>query len=433
MMNLRLYLFLSILTLNAFVGVLTTMLFPGADRVGRLAVAAGDALMITMAASCSFRNRNFYGVKLGGAILFASFLTFAYNVDRFGFMPHLNGMREVLFFIAALIVVFDLYESDVRRKLIVQITLFIIVFAILQTPVSILQYVKYGAGDLVGGTYGIKGGSGMITQDLFLITAFLIIRYGVLEDGTSVKFSRALLIFPLLIPCGVNETKITFVLLPALFLLLVSSRGKLYRTVPLVLLGAGLVYLFYYAYQEVVRENQNIFTADYFEKYLMTSPTGRGGDLPRFQRLIIMFNLMHKDVVYYVLGMGYGLIGGGNVLEVSRDTRALVYLISGSRILLFRLWIQGGILLVAGVAAMMFSYLRATLPLRPADKRLALFIAFNLALVWVYNEAILDRTYACLVSFAMIWLYRGGSLNESGDETEDESQDPTEASAAAAP
>ncbi len=85
-------------------------------------------------------------------------MTFIYNLDRFGFPEHLNGIRETLFFFASLLVVHDLYESPHRLTFIRVFSRFLIVFAIVQIPVAFLQFLKYGAGDLVAGTYGTGGG-----------------------------------------------------------------------------------------------------------------------------------------------------------------------------------------------------------------------------------------------------------------------------------
>ena len=55
---------------------------------------------------------------------------------------------------------------------------------------------------------------------------------------------------------------------------------------------------------------------------------------------------MGDDVGSILLGMGYGVLGGGNIMSISRLGRSLYYLVTGSRILLFRVWIQGGLLAV---------------------------------------------------------------------------------------
>jgi hypothetical protein len=411
-MKLKITFFFVVIIFNSFAGALSTMVIPAAERTIRLLIVGGDAVMIAMALSAVWPRRSFYGVRYLIAFLLVSTLTFIYNLDRFGFPEHLNGIRESLFFFASLVVVYDLYESPHRLMFIRVFSRFLIVLAIAQIPVAFLQFLKYGAGDLVGGTYGTAGGSGYLSQLLFLVTFYFVVRYASLGDGTHFSATRMLLFLPALIPCAINETKISFLLLAVFLILMISSPRKIYRAVPLLILGAAMLFLLNYYYTETVADAQGIFDQDYIEKYLLTNPTERGGDLPRFQRVIIMFRMMGDDVGSILLGMGYGVLGGGNIMNVSRLGRTLYYLVTGSRILLFRVWIQGGALAVIIVAGAMFGYLRSRAESYFTLRQLGWFLAFSMLVIWVYDEAIFDRVYAPIAAFLMIWIRGGGILGE---------------------
>ena len=420
-MKLKLTLFFVVLIFNSVAGAFSTMVMPAADRIIRLLIVGGDAIMIAMALSAVWPRRSFYGARYLVAFLLVSTLTFIYNLDRFGFPEHLNGIRETLFFFASLLVVHDLYESRQRLTFIRVFSRFLIVFAIAQIPVAFLQFLKFGAGDLVGGTYGTGGGSGYLSQLLFLLTFYFVVRYASLDDGAQFSITRMLFFLPALIPCALNETKISFFLLAGFIILMVSSPRKIYRAVPLLILGAAMMYLLFYYYIETVSDTRGIFDQDYIEKYLLTSRTGVGDDLPRFQRVIIMFRMMGDDVGSILLGMGYGVLGGGNIMNVSRLGRALYYLVTGSRILLFRAWIQGGALAVLLVAGAMFGYLRSRSENYFTLRQFGWFVAFSMMVVWVYNEAVFDRVFAPITAFLMIWIRGGGLLGEqepSGTGTE---------------
>lgn len=417
-MKTKLYLFLVIQCYNSVAGALATMIIPGAERVIRLVTFSADGLMLVLALSAFWTRRSFYGVKFMALFLLASTLTFIYTIERFGFPEHLNGLRETLFFFSSLVVVYDLYESYVRADLARIFTRYLIVFAILQTPFAVVQFLKFGAGDAVGGLYGTGGGSGYLSQLLFLVVFYLIVRHSSLEDGSNFKISRTLLFFPLLIPCALNETKISFVLLAAMLLLLVISPRQMYRAIPLLILGAGLMFLLNYYYSQTVEDTSNIFDEGYIEKYLLTNPTGTGGDLPRFQRIIIMFRLMGGDVGSILLGMGYGVLGGGNIMGTSRLGRSLFYLVNGSRILLFRTWIQGGLLAVICVAGAMFGYLRSKVENVFTVRQFSFFVFFSLMVVWAYDEAVFDRVFAPIVAYFMMWIRAGGIEGESAEEGE---------------
>jgi hypothetical protein len=223
---------------------------------------------------------------------------------------------------------------------------------------------------------------------------------------------------PILIPCALNETKISFILLAVFLILLVTSPKQMYRAIPLLLLGAGLMYLLNYYYTLTVEDTANVFDVDYLEKYLLTAQTGTGGDLPRFQRLLIMFRIMGTDVGSILLGMGYGVVGGGNIMNVSRLGRSLYYLMNGSRILLFRVWIQGGLLGVLLVGGAMFGYMRSKVEKVFTLRQFSWFLFFSLVVVWFYDEASFDRIFAPITAYFMIWI-RAGGLEGEFDPTEE--------------
>jgi hypothetical protein len=68
--------------------------------------------------------------------------------------------------------VYDLYD---RTRAVFKIFRYLIIFALVQTPVAFIQFLRFGAGDPVGGTYGIGGGSGCLSQLLFLICFYLVV------------------------------------------------------------------------------------------------------------------------------------------------------------------------------------------------------------------------------------------------------------------
>jgi hypothetical protein len=424
-MKTKLYLFLLIQFFNSVSGALATMVVPSADRLIRLGVVGGDAVMLLLAFSAFWTRREFYGVKYMALFLLVSTLTFIYTVDRFGFAEHLNGLRETLYFFSSMVVVYDLYESYTRPLFAKIFTSYLIVFAIVQTPVAILQFLKFGAGDPVGGTYGTAGGSGYISQLLFLICFYFVVRYASLADGSNFSVSRTILAFPILIPCALNETKISFLLLAGFLALLISSPRKIYRAVPLLILGLGLMYLLNYYYTQTVEDTRTIFDEDFIEKYLLTNPTGTGGDLPRLQRIQIMFHIMGGDIGSILLGMGYGVLGGGNIMSMSRLGRSLYYLVTGSRVLLFRVWIQGGLIAAILVAANMFAYLRSRVEKTFTLRQFSWFLLFSLLVIWVYDEAIFDRVFAPIVAFFMMWI-RAGGLDGEVDPTLEPSEEPYE-------
>ena len=405
-MRLKLFLFFIIALMSSMNGALGTMIFPSSERTIRMAMALCDGTMILLGLSSVFTHRNFYGVRLWLLFVIGAVLTIILTSDRFGIVEQLNGVRALLFYFASLVVTYDLFTSDLGDLFVDLMTKFIILFAIVQIPFAGYQFLKYGASDAVGGTFGLVGGSGMLSQILYIICFFLLVRYASLEDGSHFKIGKTLLFIPLLIPTMLNETKISFVLLPVFLLLIVATGKKIYRSVAILLMGVVIAFMLNYFYSETVQDTRNLLDRDYLDRYMLHVNPQSNEDLPRLQRLAIMFQMMGKDVGAITLGMGYGVMGGGSVMNVSRLGRRLYYLVTGSRILLFSVWIQGGLLAVLLVGATMFRFAWRRPHYLYVRRRFHRFLLFSLLLVWFYNEAMTERLFAVLIWFFVIWISR---------------------------
>jgi hypothetical protein len=137
-------------------------------------------------------------------------------------------------------------------------------------------------------------------------------------------------------------------------------------------------------------------------------------------RVTLMMKLFHNDTPALFIGMGYGIFGGGTVLGVSQLARSLYYLTSGSRILLVTIWMQGGLIALLLMLWGVFGFIRTKVPLTWTLRRFRLFLVGTLAMMWIYNEAILDRTVAFVVTFLIIWVANGGLEGEAEElEVED--------------
>jgi hypothetical protein len=424
--RLRLALFIAAFTFNAYHGVLSTWLMPSTEVFFRTVRLGVDALVIGTALLVVWRNRFSLGVKLFLLFILCILLTIVYTYQRYTMGEQLNGARESLYFFASLVLAYDLYESSVRQAFIRVFTASMLIFAILQIPSSFVQFLQWGAGDPVGGTYGVKGGSGYVTQIAFLVCFYLIVRYASMEEGESFRITKTMPFFLLLIPCAINETKLSFFLLPLLILLLVQSGRRLIRMLPFLVVGAGLMYLLYYYYAQTVENPLDVFNEDRLSQYLNSSETRYGQDTPRFQRVIIMLNMMKGDIGSLLLGMGYGTIGGGSFATASRFSRSIYYLVLGSRNLLFRVWIQGGIAAVVIFAIGMFGWMRAKVYQSHSVRQLRWLLAFILLVIWAYNEAAIDRVFAPIACFMMVWIQNGGLQGELSESAATSSESPDE-------
>jgi len=416
-MRLKLLVYMGVVVFNAFSAFVATQVVPSADTLIRTMTAAGDGLVVLLALSSLVRAKRFHGVHYFLVFLVLSTLTYILNSFRVDLITHANGLRQPLYFLAAIVVTNDLLCSEYRERFIKQFTVFLVIFGIAQIPTSAWQFAQFGAGDAVGGTFGLSGGSGWVTQLVFLIAFYLSVRYGSTPDGEAFRLNRIILFSLLLTPCILNETKVAFVLLFLFMLIIALSRRQIYRFVPIAAFGALLVYVAASYYSEHVTDVQRLLDEEFLERYLVYDPRP-GMDIPRFQKIVLMLSMMRDDLVAVVFGYGYGLFGGRNLLGTSDFMRSLWYF-GGTRVFLNTIWIQGGILGVALFLLSTFSFVKTRLLESVNMKKARMFLVLCIALVWVYNDAFFARTYANVITFLMYWVFSGGEDYVEAEEMEE--------------
>lgn len=411
----KLILVFGILLFTSLSGYITTQVLPRVDEASRVATAGCDAVMFAMALSVLIRHRRTGVARWLLFFLAAGTLTVIVNLDQLSLLAQLNGLRQPLFMLSSLVVMYDLLSSDRSDLVTTWIDRFLIVFALAQLPLSLYQFVKYGAGDAVGGTYGLSGGSGNVTVLLFVIAFYLLVRYGSVDDGESFAVSRIVPFSLLLAPVALNETKIAFVFLAMFLGFLVLSHRKAYKAIPILALGAVLVYMLNEMYTEAVKDPSTFMMDQAFlERYLVYDPRP-GMDIPRFQKLMIMFDGMSKHVTAMFLGYGYGLFVGENILGKSMYVKSFWYS-AGTRPSLFSIWMQGGVLAFIAMAGAVFSFLFHSLSnAAPTIKRFRWYLVVIMGIALVYNEAWLNRPFALIFAYLSTWLVLRASEPESED------------------
>jgi len=400
--TIRILLFLGVLVFNSF-----TKLFHGVhsyDQPIRLLTVGGDGIVLLLAVSAAIRHWHFYGVRYFVAFLACSLFTLAYNLDRIGAIGYLNGLREPAFFFLCLIVIHDFFESSHGEKLERIMAWLLLAVAVIQIPVAWRQFQEYGMNDFVGGTFGFAG-AGILSLVLFLISFFAIVRFGSLDEGTHFSLFTIALCSILLFPTAINETKISFVLLGIYLTLLLFSR-KIFKAIPIMALGVLLFVLLNTFYSEFVKDTSKLMDVQFLERYLLFDER-QSVDIPRFQKLGITFDMMAGDPVTYLIGFGYGLFMGGNILEMSSFGRAIQFL-HGARSYINTLGIQGGLLGLLWTALAMFHFVFSPHVRSQNMKKLRMFVVFVLAILWLYADAMLNRFFAATVAFLVLWIERGG-------------------------
>jgi hypothetical protein len=399
---LRLLAFFLILGYLALLGWIIESAF--LTNVARILTLAADLGMFSLALPALRRTWRFYGTRSALVFVIVSSVTIVYNLDRIEFVGQVNGLRLPFFFFMVLIVINDFLYSDYEGEFRRYFGWFLLVFALAQLPTSFMQFLKYGPGDDVGGTMG-WGGSNVVTLSLFLIVFYLIVKHGSADEGTRFKLSRIVLFSLLLVPCTLNETKISFVLLAVMVLLLVPTK-RLSLALPVLLVGVVLFYALNTLYSTYERDTAFLLDEHFLERYLLYSEKAQG-DLPRGQKLLYTWDLMANDPPTYFVGMGYGVFMGGNLLKSASFGYVVGYL-AGARMYLNTVWLQGGILGVVAIAFPLFHFLRTKNLISPNMKRYRVFLFIVLLAMWFYHDSLHNRCFAAIAAYLVLWTEVGG-------------------------
>ncbi|MGA9117520.1 MAG: hypothetical protein WB626_12150 [Bacteroidota bacterium] len=383
----------------------------GSEQAIRLASVGSDFVLILLAFVVLLRRRGVFGGTALVALALVSTVTLIYNLDRDGMTSHLNGLREPAFFLSSLVVADYLMRSEVRERFVRVFQALLLLFCLAQIPSSFVQFLEYGASDSVGGTLG-WGATNAVTLLMFMCAFYFILVTGSTEEADSFKTGRVLLFCVLLIPCAINETKISFFLLPVFLGLLVLSR-QVHRAVPTLFLGVALVYLLGMAYTEYVGDWGRVLDDRFLQEYLFHTDR-ETGDYPRGMKLSMSLDIMARDPITFLIGLGYGTLMGGNIIDSSQFTRS-IWWIQGARAFLNTVLFQGGIALALLLALPMLGGMRTRVRLSPNMKRFRLFLLFTLGAMWFYHDSAYNRAFAAIVAYFIAWIRVGGIHREEGD------------------
>lgn len=332
-------------------------------------------------------------------------LFFTYVSHDYSLISHINGIREMI----DIFLVFSFYEevagSPYKKLLDKKIQKFMKIFLAAQIPISLYQFILYGAGDSVGGSLG-RGNSGILTFVVILMVYYTI------KNGYSRLGWKVYLNTIFLVPLFVNETKISFILIPLMFLLL--GKTKKLSTIFVSLMGAvAFFFLLNILYSDQGRKVQNpferIFNEDYLDQYLLGAEnSGKKNiqiDVPRFTKVILAIQLTGKNASEALFGIQCGAFKGGKVVEKSTFSKNYFWLLLGSRPYLFYLLITGGWCLVLTMLIFFHRKIFRGFELS-ADKRLAYLCGIFLFIIFLYNDS--PRSQFFIIMFAYFLIYSKG-------------------------
>jgi hypothetical protein len=278
----------------------------------------------------------------------------------------------------------------------------------LQLPTAVLEYLKYGSGDQVGGTFGTVGGSGVLSLSIFLLVYYLIEDKGT-KRTLMTKTKHLVMLFFFFIPIFINETKISFLLIPLMIATFISI--KQFRSSILLLAFTGiflLVFASLYTDQNASYSNPiaEIFNPDFLQDYLDGDVVAYE-DVPRITKLQLGWNLLSQTTSTMLLGEEYGAFKGGTTIARSAFTEKYNWMLNGTVPYLFYLFITGGLALVVLVIYLVlgeiFTKISAYKHIGNYSNSLLFFISVVFLMMLFYNDAF--RTQSFLIIFCYLIFY----------------------------
>jgi hypothetical protein len=341
--------------------------------------------------------------------LFASTITFIINSSDVDLFQHLNGLREYLIVFCSFLFFDYILQSKYANRFNLIFIRFLIFFLIAQIPITLSQFLEFGAGDRVGGSFGLSGGSGVITALIYLSCFLILTHYSIISKKDYFNLKINLLLFLLFIPSFLNETKITFLLMPLFFLCQVKVSGKkAIATVSVIIILLFSLYAFNEIYSLTTDMEANpfamIFSRDFLERYLANESL-YVGDIARITKINYAISMLANDFSSLLFGKGIGLFRGGSILEPTSTTMEYFWLLRGTRPYIFTILLQIGAVGSILVLYVFFNYLIKTIRYKKSlnqpflIKRLFIFLTCVLIILLVYNDALRSLVLCTVVIY----------------------------------
>ncbi len=256
----------------------------------------------------------------------------------------INGIREVVMVLAMPVFYYKIFAPGNEEEAMRYVRIFrkfAWVFLLIQFFPVMIQYKQFGPGDYVGGTYGW-----MCSGSLTLIILCLVLFLFQFHNPMWKKGLLLLLLFPLMM----NETKISFILIP-MMVVFIFLEPKM-KSILLAAVGGALFLIIFnqlYSNQDTsLSSMSDIFNTDFLNEYLLADYDTHP-DVPRFTKIIFGYKIISENINTLFFGMEYGMFRGTYTGEISTFARNYNWLLSGTRPYLFFIMMQGGLMLVTGI------------------------------------------------------------------------------------
>lgn len=383
-------------------GFVSQELIPPIEGVWRPFMILIDFLMMVLGLKTLRDKKHIYLVAA-----FFALVAVSNYFNGLTLVQSLNGCREFFPLLWPLIIVDYLFNSEYADQFRESFKKQLFVFLILQAVCITEQFIRYGANDHGGGSMG----NGYTGQASLLIIS--IIFYIVSSDWDGDNYLQSLWrnrwYFLLLYPILLNETKVSFVMVTVMMLLLYKfewkSVWKITITLPIAIVAmVGLFQVYLWA----TGQEDEVGTADYIDEYLVGSDididemydiiqsqieeSGPASDdniidLPRFLRIALLSVPVEASEGGWLLGTGVGHFKGGTTLEVTEFAKEYEWIYTGSMTQLVMVFMSLGIFGVLWY----FLWMKRAIRWKTRAGKMALsrkiFLTAMIILIFFYNDS----------------------------------------------
>lgn len=423
----KIKIFFIILYIYLYIGIISTV-SPALKILSGYLIICCDIGLISLGLMFINNARNRFISRLFLFFVLASTFTYVVNYEN-SLISHINGLREYLTIFSAYSFTNVVFTSEYRELFLKKLYGFIKPFLIIQIPVTIYQFSKYGAGDNVGGTFG-SAGTGTLTIAIFILCFYLVWVHTNHRLSGRFNYRINLIILPFFLPIFINETKISFVFLALFFLFQLNLKGKALVSNIILLIFAIAILNIYNNYNAAGVRSESVFNREFLEEYLAKEFQGKDEynkkeflekysleegeyiDIPRLTKITLAIKTLSQDSLKMLLGNGIGIFKGGKILERSEYSVENLWLLGGSRPYLFFLLIQGGVINTILILILLFYPLIRDYKKRVSQnaksqlmKNLRYFMLAIVVVILFYNDSLRNGAVIIIISSISMLIY----------------------------
>jgi hypothetical protein len=343
--------------------------------------------------------------KLSVILLFL-FICIGFNLSYNGnsLVYSLNGLREILNLLFLPVFLNKVFSEDneaLAEEYLKIMKIYSIVFLIAQIPVAFYQFSVHGPSDWVGGTYG-SFGSGILSLSIVCHVFFL--------SHFIKNISLRILLYCMMVPMLLNETKVSFILIP-MVMLFIHFEPRLKNIMIAGVAAAVSLFIFSQYFSTgnspIPTNVTEIFSKDFLQGYLF-GDIYTYTDVPRFTKIVLGWQMLAEHTNTFLFGFEYGVFRSSEMMDLSRFAQSVEWLMTGTRPYLFFLMIQGGVMLVTGIMVLIF-YINNFFVANNNKYKTFLFLLFLIILF--YNDALRNQNF-CIIYFFSIFFANSSIYNK---------------------